>query len=590
MGGGLPRPHRAHRRARQEPRVRGACGRWATRRGRVATSRRRRSGCAAATPDGPCTTRATRPAPTPTCTRGCTPRPAEVAAICADSGVIPGLSAVRDAAGAEPAVRDVRVRARHGQRPRRARHLRRAGRREPAPPRRVRLGVARPRDPHAHRRRHAVLRLRRRLRRGRARRQLRHGRHGAARRHPDARAGGVRGGERAGRPAPSTATIAARSPTATTPSTPAPAVRRGGRGRRRGCGAEAEIAVPAVAAGGSATVDLPDWKRAPRRRDLGDGARRAGRRHRRGRPPGTWCRTPSSPSHMPARPAHPAQRCDSPSTVCDAEFDERTGRLRRLFGLDVDGPRLELWRAPTDNDRGRRQRQPGRPLVGEPLARTGPGPARAPRRVGRPGRARRARPRPAPRGSARTVDVTYRWHLADEVTLRVEVVPSPDWDCTWPRVGVRFDLPPTLRHARWFGTGPHESYPDSARAARRVGAASTAEPRRAERPLLAPAGDRAPPAAAHAGDRRRHAASGSGCARCPARAATGPASPSPRTPRRRSTGPAHPHELPPPTRTYLFLDDAVHGLGSAACGVDVAPEHSLWPGARAFAVVFEEPA
>ena len=33
-----------------------------------------------------------------------------------------------------------------------------------------------------------VLRLRRRLRRGRARRQLRHGRHGAARRHPDARA------------------------------------------------------------------------------------------------------------------------------------------------------------------------------------------------------------------------------------------------------------------------------------------------------------------------------------------------------------------------------------------------------------------
>ena len=128
------------------------------------------------------------------------PSPAEVAAICADTGVIPGLSAVETAAGAQPAVPDVRVRARDGQRPRRARHLRRAGRREPAPPRRVRLGVARPRDPHAHRRRHALLRLRRRLRRGRARRQLRHGRHGAARRHPDARAGGVRGGERSGRP------------------------------------------------------------------------------------------------------------------------------------------------------------------------------------------------------------------------------------------------------------------------------------------------------------------------------------------------------------------------------------------------------
>lgn len=51
----------------------------------------------------------------------------------------------------------------------------------------------------------------------------------------------------------------------------------------------------------------------------------------------------------------------------------------------------------------------------------------------------------------------------------------------------------------------------------------------------------------------------------------------------------HPHELAPPTRTYLSLDDAVHGLGSAACGVDVAPEHSLWPGARAFGVVFAAP-
>ena len=51
----------------------------------------------------------------------------------------------------------------------------------------------------------------------------------------------------------------------------------------------------------------------------------------------------------------------------------------------------------------------------------------------------------------------------------------------------------------------------------------------------------------------------------------------------------HPHELAPPTRTYLSLDDAVHGLGSAACGVDVAPGHSLWPGARAFGVVFAAP-
>src|SRR5690606_28282674 len=34
-----------------------------------------------------------------------------------------------------------------------------------------------------------------------------------------------------------------------------------------------------------------------------------------------------------------------------AVFDPVTGRLTRLFGLDTEGPRLELWRAPTDTDR-----------------------------------------------------------------------------------------------------------------------------------------------------------------------------------------------------------------------------------------------
>ena len=45
------------------------------------------------------------------------------------------------------------------------------------------------------------------------------------------------------------------------------------------------------------------------------------------------------------------------------------------------------------------------------------------------------------------VDVTYHWRLTDGLALLVNVVPSPGWDCTWPRVGVRFDLPRELRHA-----------------------------------------------------------------------------------------------------------------------------------------------
>ena len=37
----------------------------------------------------------------------------------------------------------------------------------------------------------------------------------------------------------------------------------------------------------------------------------------------------------------------------------------------------------------------------------------------------------------------------------------------------------------------------------------------------------------------------------------------------------HPYELGPGDRVYLFIDDAVHGIGSRACGVDVLPEHAL---------------
>ena len=206
---------------------------------------------------------------------------------------------------------------------------------------------------------------------------------------------------------------------------------------------ETELAVPAVPAGGTATVDLPAWT--PRtdaetwvtvRAELAADAPWAARGH-------VVSHTQFAVAR-PARPSHAPRQVRRSDQVCDAGFDERTGALRRLFGLDVDGPRLELWRAPTDNDRGIANDSPdGRSaesrwrergldrLVHRVVAVDPDGPV--------------VRVRVGAAGSARTVDVTYRWTITDEVALRVEVVPSPDWDCTWPRVGVRFGLPPTLR-------------------------------------------------------------------------------------------------------------------------------------------------
>jgi beta-galactosidase len=51
----------------------------------------------------------------------------------------------------------------------------------------------------------------------------------------------------------------------------------------------------------------------------------------------------------------------------------------------------------------------------------------------------------------------------------------------------------------------------------------------------------------------------------------------------------HPHELPASKRSYLFIDDAVHSIGSRSCGVDVLPQYALWPSRREFRLIFTRP-
>ena len=145
---------------------------------------------------------------------------------------------------------------------------------------------------------------------------------------------------------------------------------------------------------------------------------------------------------------------------------------------------------------------------------------------------------------------------------------------------------PRSRWARWFGTGPAESYPDSRRAARVGRFAASLEELNVRYSRPQETGHRAELRTLEVGDDTG--------VRLRLRTIPDPAGHRPgftltaHTPQELDRA-RHPHELAPRTHTYLFLDDAVHGLGSAACGVDVAPEHSLWPGARAFGVVFAAP-
>ncbi|WP_432879011.1 glycoside hydrolase family 2 TIM barrel-domain containing protein [Kribbella sp. CA-245084] len=154
------------------------------------------------------------------------------------------------------------------------------------------------------------------------------------------------------------------------------------------------------------------------------------------------------------------------------EFDRATGQLTRLFGHQVDGLVLDLWRAPTDNDNG----QGGRNGVTQEWRAAG-----LDRLLHRVESVEvqddglLVRARVAPEGLGLAVRTTYRWRAYDDqLQLTVDVQPEGEWAGTavtprcgsWPRVGVRMTLPRTLENVQWYGGGPGESYADSRETAR----------------------------------------------------------------------------------------------------------------------------
>jgi beta-galactosidase len=260
-------------------------------------------------------------------------------------------------------------------------------------------------------------------------------------------------------------------------------------------------------------------------------------------------------------------------------FDGAT--LVELAGRPAIGPTLSLWRAPIDNDK--RQVDSWR--------KTG-----LDRLVGRVERAEAADDgiatsiRYGAAGSRLAIWMDTLWRPLDDgaVAVRIEILPSADWDIVWPRIGVRLDVPTDVDSATWFGTGPLESYPDSRRAAR-VGRFSAA------------LGDLAvdyarPQETGHRSEvRRLELAVGSAQGADPwlsieaVRDARGrlPGFTLSRHTAEELTAAAHPYELPPARHHHLYLDAAQHGLGTAACGPDVLPDFVLRPEARTLTFVIE---
>lgn len=182
----------------------------------------------------------------------------------------------------------------------------------------------------------------------------------------------------------------------------------------------------------------------------------------------------------------------------EATFDAARGHLNALTyrGREVvsAGPRVGLWRAPTDNDSGLNEPRALYTDLEERLGPNGEVPLDDPWFVGferlwrehglddlrwrcddvaveRVGErvdvtvTGRLAPPIWDHGFA--VEATYRVRADGAVGLRTAVTPEGDLSAlpSLPRVGLDLTLPGDLSNVAWYGRGPGECYPDSERAA-----------------------------------------------------------------------------------------------------------------------------
>ncbi len=274
-------------------------------------------------------------------------------------------------------------------------------------------------------------------------------------------------------------------------------------------------------------------------------------------------RAPAAPSAGGG--GEPVADGDGALSLGPGRFDPATGVLRRLGDLELDGPRLDVWRAPTDNDTGMHGpeqleaawRARGLHRARHRVLAIEPGPAGLV-----------VRTRVGMGASDAGLLTTSTWSAdADGLLLTVEVVPEGEWALPLPRLGLRLALPAGLDRLKWFGRGPGEAYRDTRRAAR-VGrfARSVDE---LQTPYVHPQenGNRTEVRWATLTD-----AAGAGL-RVEGR-------PHIEVTARRWTSEdlaaaTHTPELVPRDRVWINLDHAQQGIGTASCGPGVLPQHRL---------------
>ncbi|MDT0466503.1 glycoside hydrolase family 2 TIM barrel-domain containing protein [Streptomyces gibsoniae] len=264
---------------------------------------------------------------------------------------------------------------------------------------------------------------------------------------------------------------------------------------------------------------------------------------------------------------------DGRITLGPAVFDARTGAPMTIGEVDLTGLRVDVWRAPTDNDDGASWQ--GDPRHGLLWRRLGLHRMRHRLDAVEPGDdALTVRTRVAPAAREVGLATVYRWTSDGErLRLTVSVAPEGDWTVPLPRLGIRFGLPGSVDRVRWYGGGPGEAYPDT-RSASRIGRwESTVD--ELQTPYVKPQenGARADVRWAEIGGLRIE---GDPEFWFSARRWTN----------EELDAAGHLTDLTPGDRVWVNLDHGQHGIGSQSCGPGPLPQYFLRVEPTEFSFVF----
>lgn len=265
--------------------------------------------------------------------------------------------------------------------------------------------------------------------------------------------------------------------------------------------------------------------------------------------------------------------------VGPAVLDVHSGAVTAFGDFDVEDWRLELWRAPTDNDKGFNWYEPHPSLNDVWLSH---GLDRLVSRLVNIEHDRESVTVTTRVGAAAldgAVMVTLRWSARTHraVFLEATVVPEYREPIEWARVGFSFSLPGEFGRLLWQGRGPGQVYPDTGYAARFGWFESPIEDLCTPSPRPQESGARAISGKAELfSERGRIGFLGENFSTTVRRVSTEELA--------RTT---HHDKLTPSGRTHVVLDKHHFGIGTASVWVGVLPTYELWSRPVSFALTIE---